>query len=72
MREPGNLGQCLGMVEPASIDGLTTKEREQRLRRRAALLAELAEARALRRRLTPRRARLARESALHRAAHLRR
>lgn len=60
------------MSDPASIDGLTTREREQRLRRRAVLLAELAEARALRRRLMPRRARLARENALHRAAHLRR
>lgn len=60
------------MADPASIDGLTVKEREQRLRRRATLLAELAEARALRRRLTPRRVRLARENALHRAAHLRR
>jgi hypothetical protein len=60
------------MAETAKIDGLTTRQREQRLRRREILLAELAEARALRRRLTPRRARLARENAVLRAAHLRR
>lgn len=60
------------MSETAEIDGLTARQREQRLRRRESLLAELAEARALRRRLTPRRERLARENAVLRAAHLRR
>lgn len=60
------------MAETANSDGLSTGQREQRLRRREILLAELAEARALRRRLTPRRARLARENAILRAAHLRR
>lgn len=60
------------MADAATIDGLTARQREQRLHRREKLLAELAEARALRRRLTPRRARLARENTLLRAAHLRR
>ncbi len=60
------------MADTMSVDGLNYGQREQRLHRRETLLAELAEARALRRRLTPRRARLARENALLRAAQLRR
>ena len=47
-------------------------QRDLRLRRREILLAELAEARALRRRVRPRHTRLARERAILHAATLRR
>ncbi len=53
-------------------DAEAAAQRDLRLRRREVLLAELAEARALRQRVKPRHTRLARERAILHAATLRR
>ncbi len=59
-------------AEPDPQGREAAAQQELRLRRREILLAELAEARALRRRLHPRKVRLARERAVLHAATLRR
>jgi hypothetical protein len=52
------------MKDMRDLKGLTEEEARERLRRRAIFLRELAEARELRRRVTPRRARRARIRAM--------
>lgn len=60
------------MADDAPGAAEAAAQRELRLRRREVLLAELAEARALRRRIHPRRTKLARERAILLASTLRR